>query len=129
MRNLLWICVVLGAVACERVEPIRALPDWSGAWALSEKSFAETVGNSTGRNPDGPALTAPYEAMRAQNGAANDGHGPALTGVVTNSARCIPDGMPGIMSAPFAFEFLISPGQVTIISESNEVRRIYTGRA
>jgi hypothetical protein len=126
MRNLLWICALLAPVACTRVDPAPVLPDWSGAWALSEKSFADSVANSTGRNPDGPPLTEKYLALRARNGAANGGHGPAETGVISNSARCVPDGMPGIMAAPFAFEFLISPGQVTIVSESNEVRRIYT---
>jgi hypothetical protein len=109
-------------------ESIRELPDWSGVWGLDEASFAKTVAASSA--PDGdpniPPLTAKYAALRRENGAANGGRGPDDKGVVTNSVNCIPDGMPGVMTAPFAFEFLFTPGRVTIIPEDNEVRRIYT---
>jgi hypothetical protein len=45
---------------------------------------------------------------------------------VTNYVRCIPDGMPAVMSAMFPMEILQSPGRVTIIQEAyNQVRRIY----
>jgi hypothetical protein len=106
-------------------ETLRGLPDWSGAWGLDDPSFAQTISDSTGKNPNDPPLTPKYAAMRAANGAANHGQGPE-GGVETNSVNCIPDGMPGIMTAPFAFEFVISPGRVTILPENNEVRRIYT---
>jgi hypothetical protein len=106
-------------------ESLKGLPDWSGAWGLDDQSFAKTVSDSTGRNPNDPPLTPAYAALRAGNGAANNGQGPP-GGVQTNSVNCIPDGVPGIMTAPFAFEFILSPGRVTILPENNEVRRIYT---
>jgi hypothetical protein len=106
-------------------ESLKGLPDWSGAWGLDDQSFAKTVSDSTGRKPNDPPLTPKYVALRAGNGAANNGQGPE-GGVQTNSVDCIPDGMPGIMTAPFAFEFILSPGRLTILPENNEVRRIYT---
>jgi hypothetical protein len=110
-------------------ESLKGLPDWSGAWGLDDQSFAQTISDSTGKKPNDPPLTPKYAALRAANGAANNGQGPP-GGVETNSVNCIPDGMPGVMTAPFAFEFLVSPGRVTILPENNEVRRIYTdGRA
>jgi hypothetical protein len=43
------------------------------------------------------------------------------------TANCLPPGLPGIMSQPYPYEFLLTPGQVTIISEAyTEVRHIYT---
>jgi len=39
----------------------------------------------------------------------------------------LPPGLPGIMTQPYPYEFLLTPGQVTIISEAyTEVRHIYT---
>ncbi len=43
------------------------------------------------------------------------------------SANCLPPGMPGIMSQPYPMEFLLTPGQVTIVIEAySQVRHIYT---
>ncbi len=43
------------------------------------------------------------------------------------TANCLPPGLPGIMTQPYPYEFLLTPGQVTIISEAyTEVRHIYT---
>ena len=106
---------------------IALLPDWSGAWALDAKFFAQVVAASGG--PDGnpyiPPLTPKYAAFRHANGAANGGQGPA-GGVKTNSVHCLIDGMPGMMSQAYSFEFLFSPGRVTIINDGREIRRIYT---
>jgi hypothetical protein len=46
-------------------------------------------------------------------------------------ANCVPNGMPEIMRLPYPYEFLLTPGQVTIIGELYRmVRHIYTdGRA
>jgi hypothetical protein len=46
-----------------------------------------------------------------------------------NWVKCLPDGMPGMMSGPFPMEVLQTPGQVTIIQESfTQVRRILLDR-
>jgi hypothetical protein len=43
------------------------------------------------------------------------------------SANCLPPGMPGIMGEPYPMEFLLTPGQVTIVIEAfSMVRHIYT---
>lgn len=42
-------------------------------------------------------------------------------------ANCLPNGMPAIMGMPYPYEFLVTPGQVTIIGEAYRmVRHIYT---
>jgi len=45
--------------------------------------------------------------------------------IATNAVACLPDGMPGMMTATFPLEILQSRGQVTIIEEAfTQVRRI-----
>lgn len=44
-----------------------------------------------------------------------------------NSTSCLPTGMPGIMTLPLGYEFLFTPGRVTILTEEGPmIRRIYT---
>ncbi len=109
-------------------DSIKKLPDWRGAWALDEESFSNTRDVSGGpeSSPNMPPLTPRYAEIRRNNGAANGGKGPEDTGVITNSANCLPEGMPGIMTAPLAHEYLFTPGQVTVVMEDGEVRRIFT---
>jgi hypothetical protein len=67
----------------------------------------------------GPSLTPAYAAMRKarQDAAAED----------SQSANCLPPGMPGIMGQPYPMEFLLTPGLVTIVIEAyQQVRHIYT---
>jgi hypothetical protein len=49
----------------------------------------------------------------------------------TEAANCLPTGMPAIMGHPYPYEFLLTPGKVTIVSEAyQQVRHVYTdGRA
>ncbi len=45
----------------------------------------------------------------------------------TSAANCLPPGLPGIMGQPYPYEFLLTPGQVTIVGEAYMiVRHIYT---
>jgi len=67
----------------------------------------------------GPALTPDYAAKRKalQDAARED----------NETANCLPQGMPGIMGQPYPMEFLLTPGQVTIVIEAyQQVRHIYT---
>ncbi|HTM02259.1 MAG TPA: hypothetical protein VL173_02050 [Vicinamibacterales bacterium] len=76
-------------------------------------------GGGRGGAPAGPQLTAAYEAKRAELAGrkAED----------TESANCLPPGMPGIMGQPYPMEFILSPGKVTIVIEAyTQVRHIYT---
>lgn len=42
-------------------------------------------------------------------------------------ANCLPNGMPAIMGEPYPYEFLLTPGEVTIIGEAYRmIRQIYT---
>jgi hypothetical protein len=91
------------------------LPDFTGVWETAP-------GGGRGR-PEAPALTPAYAAKRQ---ARLD-----LKAEDNTSANCLPPGMPGIMGQPYPMEFLLTPGQVTIVIEAyQQVRHIYTdGRA
>ena len=67
----------------------------------------------------GPSLTPEYAAKRAALLANNPED--------SQTANCLPPGMPGIMGQPYPMEFLLTPGQVTILIEAyNQIRHIYT---
>jgi len=81
-------------------------------------------GGGRGRGaPQGPSLTPEAAARRKQ--LQSRGREDSQT------ANCVPPGMPGIMGQPYPMEFLLTPGQVTIVIEAYmQVRHIYTdGRA
>ncbi len=90
---------------------IASLPDWSGTWAMPDRTFMELmkVGAAAPFKPD--------YATRAR--------------AKPNSTSCLPTGMPGIVTLPLGYEFLFTPGRVTILAEEGPlIRRIYTdGRA
>ena len=94
------------------------LPDFTGVW---EQTFGAAGGRGRGRGafPAGPQLTPAYEEKRTANMAkgAED----------KDTANCLPPGMPGIMGQPYPMEFLLTPGQVTIVIEAySQVRHIFT---
>ena len=141
MKNtfLSWITVGsflgVGAVAAAQQQPARQpptaadwaglakLPDFNGVWELSFGAPAPG-GQSRGRGgPGGPSLTPEYAAKKK----AFDANAPEDN----ETANCLPPGMPGIMGQPYPMEFLLTPGQVTIVIEAyTQVRHIYTdGRA
>jgi hypothetical protein len=92
------------------------LPDFTGVWETGPRGGRG--GRGAGRE-SGPALTAEYAAKRAAALANPPEDGPA--------ANCLPPGMPGIMGQPYPMEFLLTPGQVTILIEAyNQIRHIYT---
>lgn len=73
-----------------------------------------------------PPLKEPYltewKNMRKRREDADKANKP----LATPSARCIPEGMPAIMGAHYAIEFLQTPGQFTVIAEFlSQVRRVY----
>ena len=90
------------------------LPDFTGVW---EQTFGPAAGR--GRGAAGPQLTPAYEEKRraiVAKGAEDK-----------ETANCLPPGMPGIMGQPYPMEFLLTPGQVTIVIEAySQVRHIYT---
>lgn len=101
-----------------RYHELDALPDWGGIWFL-EASRGERA------EIEEPKLKGEYlaarEAWRAEV-LANDG-------VATrNRSNCSPPGMPRIMQmAQYPYEFLFTPGRVTINQEAwMQTRTIWT---
>jgi hypothetical protein len=115
----------LAALPCAPMAQPRAAtgepPNWTGIW--------ERVGSITwepnGRPgvPENPPFTPEYaEKYRRTTDAARQGHP-----VADPTSRCLPPGMPRIMTMSYPMELLMTPGQVTIIAEwSSQVRRIFT---
>lgn len=92
-----------------------SLPDWSGIWT---PNFPTPGGPAA----EQPALTPPYaaELKALQEAEARHEEPP------TESANCLPPGMPTIMFQPYDLEFLFTPGRVTIIQEAYmQVRRVF----
>jgi hypothetical protein len=93
------------------------LPDLTGVWE------APTVGRG-GRGPAAgpppvPQLTPAYAAKKRELDARHLDD--------TEAANCLPTGMPAIMGHPYPYEFLLTPGKVTIVGEAyQQVRHIYT---
>jgi hypothetical protein len=93
-----------------------ALPDWSGIWVLDFPKRGDAP-------PEQPSLTpaAADELKVLQAEEAKNEEPP------TESANCVPPGMPQIMFQPYDVEFLFTPGRVTIIQEAYmQVRRVFT---
>jgi hypothetical protein len=99
------------------------LPDFTGVWELG-LGGGGGGGRAGGRGAAGPSLTPAYAAKAKAQPAS-----PPAEDTLT--ANCLPPGMPGIMGQPYPMEFLMTPGQVTIVIEAyNQIRHIYTdGRA
>ena len=95
------------------------LPDWGGAWF---RTFGppDPSAPSTEPKPKGKYLEA-YRAWRAE-AEANDGV------VKSTRSNCAPPGMPIFMQLPqYPYEFLFTPGRVTINQEAwMMTRRIWT---
>jgi hypothetical protein len=92
---------------------ISSLPNWSGTWAMSDSAF-----QASGKVAD----SAPYNPsyLLEQHDAEADIGKP-------NPTKCLPSGMPGIMGVPLGFEFLFTPGRVTILTEEGPmIRRVFT---
>jgi hypothetical protein len=99
-----------------------ALPDWGGVWFV-------TSGGSAREGTSPPHLTAEYQARRDKWLAEVQ----ANNGVEKRTrSNCSPPGMPRIMRlGQYPYEFIVSPGRVTIHQEAwMQTRTIWTdGRA
>jgi hypothetical protein len=92
------------------------LPDFTGVWEVSRSAGGA---GGAGAAPSRPSLTPEYEARRTAYLAAPPED--------SETANCLPPGMPGIMGQPYPMEFLFTPGKVTIVIEAyTQVRHIYT---
>ena len=108
-------------------------PDITGSWM--RQGFTVGVRPAQQQNQSGPPPAPPpplkpayvkqwQDRLQAIRDA--DAKGQPLA---TNAVACLPDGMPGMMTAVFPLEILQSRGQVTIIEEAyTQVRRILMDR-
>ena len=99
------------------------LPDWSGVWVLTFRGGGADAGrDSLGPNGGGNVpVTARYAQLRE---AAIANQAP------DNLDHCLPAGATAVLQHGILYEFLFTPGRVTLLFEDGEVRRIHTdGRA
>jgi hypothetical protein len=108
-------------------------PDITGSWlrqgfTVGVRPTGEPAPASPPPAPP-PPLKAPYLKEwqdRVQAIREAEAKGQPLA---TNAVACLPDGMPGMMTAVFPMEILQSRGQITIIEEAyTQVRRILMDR-
>ena len=103
---------------------VALLPPRRGAGAPSARgaqggAAPRAGGARRGGPPAGPQLTPAYAAKKRELDARNAED--------SEAANCLPPGMPGVMGQPYPYEFLLTPGKVTIIGEAYmQVRHIYT---
>jgi len=100
------------------------LPDFTGVWEV-------TMGPRPATGIINPAVGVP--SMRPPQISLTPEYAAKRQALLANaeqdnqSANCLPPGMPGIMAQPYPMEFLLTPGQVTIVIEAySMVRHIYT---
>jgi hypothetical protein len=119
-RHLVAVAASLALISVQGSCMAQALPDWSGTWVPIPGAGLSAADPP----PVSDQLSVPqYTDLAIQmrrSARANPGYRP-------NQAACIPKGMPLDMGTTgVAFEFLHSPGRVTVIWENGFVRRIYT---
>ncbi|MBZ5693787.1 MAG: hypothetical protein LAN36_00350 [Acidobacteriia bacterium] len=102
------------------------LPDFTGVWEVPMGGPAPATASSGGTTPARSFFSPPRLSLTPEYAA----KAKALAESApedTSSANCLPPGMPGIMGEPYPMEFLLTPGQVTIVIEAfSMVRHIYT---
>lgn len=149
--------VALKAPTTKDWTTVAALPDFTGVWEAGLGGGAgRPAGNAApaatpganGPATNGAAAPPAGRAAGPARAPAGGGRaaGPSLTPVYAAKAQeqakvlaataraednltanCLPPGLPGIMGQPYPMEFLLTPGQVTIVIEAyNQIRHIYT---
>jgi hypothetical protein len=111
-----------------------ALPDITGSWM--RQGFTVGVRPTGQPNPAAPPAASPpplrpayAKEWQARLQAIRDADAKGQP-LANNAVACLPDGMPGMMTAVFPMEILQSRGQITIIQEAyTQVRRILMDRA
>ena len=102
---------------------LNSLPDWGGVWTVSWARPGS--GGPPPAPPPKPELKGKYlEAYQAWRKTVVDNKGV----VAKSGSNCLPPGMPGIMTIPqYPYEFLFTPGRVTINQEAwMQTRHIWT---
>jgi hypothetical protein len=95
-----------------------AAANWTGVWELDWKR----TGLAAARGGNAPKLTPEYQKkLDAYHEGQAKGENEQ-----TNTANCVPPGMPQIMTQPYPVEFLFTPGKLTVAIEAySQMRRIF----
>ena len=125
------LLVVASHIVSAQTPPV---PDITGSW-LRQGFTVGVPASAQARAPEAPppaalpAVKEPYRTewqSRLKAIREADAKGQPLA---NNAVACLPDGMPGMMTAVFPMEILQSRGQITIIEEAyTQVRRILMDR-
>jgi hypothetical protein len=117
--------LLASASAAGAAEPIKYPTNWKGMWdTVSPRLGGQSVKfdpyKAFGKAQEAP-LTPEYQKVHEESMAdqAKGGQGNFL-----DHARCIPGGMPSMMSVP-TMEFIVTP-ETTYISAGSDLRRIFT---
>ena len=114
---------------------IAKLPDFTGVWEmpLGDSSLVVKPGaakespRKMARPSERPAMPKQPAIDYTPAWAAKVKHLEAHPPEDNPQANCMPNGMPDIMAQPYPYDFLLTPGQVTIIGEAYRmIRYIYT---
>lgn len=114
---------------------IAKLPDFTGIWEmpLGDSSLVVKPGAA---NPSARKMPTPSQRRTMPPQPTID-YTPAWAAKIQElkahppqdnpQANCVPNGMPDIMAQPYPYEFLVTPGDVTIIGEAYRlIRNIHT---
>ncbi len=104
------------------------LPDFTGVWEVVMGGGPPRAGNRAAA-PAPPRARAPrpQPSLTPEYAAKAKAEAAKAASAESESANCLPPGLPGIMTQPYPMEFLLTPGQVTIVIEAySQVRHIYT---
>jgi hypothetical protein len=119
--GLFALAALLSIAAAEaRAHDDSKYPDWTGQWRVIGGNRWDPT-KPEGRSQQ-PPLTPEYQAIFQASLADQEAGGPG------NDLRfsCYPAGMPRMMTAIFAIEFIIFPDVTHILFENHLPRRIYT---
>lgn len=107
-------------------DPAGVWADLSGTWVITPASMDDPHGpyqTCCSGSGDWVPFTPKYRKMHD-----DFAHLPEFTVAknTNNMTNCISPGVPGTLEHPVLFEFLLTPGRVTLISIDGSVRRIWT---
>jgi hypothetical protein len=121
---ILPACAPRAAAPPSPYAALAALPDWSGTWANEPESSNAGFKDCCAGDGSHIPFTPKFAEWRRAVGRGEDVNPGGSNR--NNSATCIPAGMPAVLAHPILFEFLFTPGRVTMIFNDNEIRKIDT---